>query len=164
MYDICFSVVNNFWTHRLWRLLDPPTLEVGPLNSSMCVRTYVRNVRTCVCSEFFSKTRHRIFLKFGMKLKDHNRKNVTEPDFSGKIWFLGKSGKSAKKCGFSYFSRKRVIEYFWNSLNLFSSVSCIIQRKPHVWEKSGSRDILKKALSQSDCPIFQISISHELLK
>ena len=49
-------------------------------------------------------------------------------------------------------------------LNLFSSVSFIIQRKPHVWEKSGSRDILKKALSQSDCPIFQISISHEPLK
>ena len=155
-------------THQLFitnLFLDPPTPEVGPLNSSMCVRAYVRTyVRTCVCSEFFSKTRHRIFLKFGMKLKDHNRKNVTEPDFSGKIWFLGKSGKSAKKCGFSYFSQKRVIEYFWNSLNLFRSVSCIVQRKPHVWETSGSREILKKALSQSDCSIFQISISRESLK
>ena len=49
-------------------------------------------------------------------------------------------------------------------LNLFSSVSCIIQRKSHVWERSGSQDILKMALSQSDCTIFQFWIFHEPLK
>ena len=123
---------------------------------------YVRMcVRVCICSEFFSKITHRIFLKFGMKLWNHNRENVTEPDFSGKIWFLGKSGKSAKKCVFFYFSWKLFIGSFWNSQDFFNSVPCIIQRKPHVWEKSGSRYILKKALSQSDCSVFQISISQE---
>ena len=31
-----------------------------------------------------------------------------------------------------------------------------ILRKPHVWEKSGSRVMLKNALGQSDCRIFKL--------
>ena len=46
---------------------------------------------------FFSKTSHGIFLKLGKKLEFNSRKNVTEPDFPKKIWFLDKRGKSAEK-------------------------------------------------------------------
>ena len=65
--------------------------------------------------EFFSKTIHGIFLKLGKKLEFNSRKNVTEPDFLKKIWFLDKRGKSAengKKCGFLDFSLKLVMESF----------------------------------------------------
>ena len=45
----------------------------------------------------------RIFLKLHMKLDIDKSSKVTEPNFWKKIWFLGKSGKSAKNFFFLFF-------------------------------------------------------------
>ena len=56
----------------------------GDFRSS--VRSFVRPfVRSSVCPDFFSKTGHRIFLIFCMKLDIDKGKRVTKPDFGGKI-------------------------------------------------------------------------------
>ena len=94
--------------HLTITLLDPPTSEVGPINSPLCVRP-------CVCSGFFSKTSHGIFLKLGMKLELNIRKNVTEPDFLQKSGFWVNEAKVLKfgeNCGFLGFSRKPVMRSF----------------------------------------------------
>ena len=74
--------------------LDPPTLEVGPIDRPMSVRPFVRS---SVCPDFFSITGHRIFLKLGMKFQDNNGHEVTKPDFPGKIWFIQKLQKCVQK-------------------------------------------------------------------
>ena len=85
----------------------------------------------------------------------------------GKIWFsrfLGKKGKSGRG--------SRVFWLFRIILSLFCSgndVNCrilwfsIILRKPHVCEKIVSSVLARKTPGQSDCSIFQISISQEWL-
>ena len=62
-----------FWTHRL--------KEVGPIDwpLSVCV-----SVSLCLCSEFFSKTDHRICLIFCIKLAYYESKKVTKPNFREK--------------------------------------------------------------------------------
>ena len=58
--------------------LDPPTLEVGPIDSLSLVRPFVR---PSVRYKFFSATNHRISLIFCIKLAFNKTKKVTKPDF-----------------------------------------------------------------------------------
>ena len=50
-----------------------------------------------VCDTQFSELVHYFFLIFCMKLSDHKRRKVTEPDFSGKFSFSQNWAKSAPK-------------------------------------------------------------------
>jgi len=111
--------------------LDPPTLEVGPIDwpLSVCVRPvyllgvlrYLLVVRAfgrhslvmgelfvyirCL-SGVFLKTDHRIFPKLGMKLKDSKGNKVTEPNFPKKIWIIQHFSKIWSKMRFFDFCRK----------------------------------------------------------
>ena len=51
-----------------------------------------KNGKKCGFLDFFSKTSHGIFLKFGKKLQFNSRNNVTVLDFLKKIWVLDKRG------------------------------------------------------------------------
>ena len=98
-------MISDFYRHSLWMrfisliFLDPPTLEVGPIDSLPLVRPSVRY-------QFFSKTDHRIFPKLGMKLKDNKGNKVTEPDFPKKIWIIQNFSKIWSKMRFFDFCRK----------------------------------------------------------
>ena len=81
--------------------LDPPTLEVGPIDWPLSVRVCVR---PSVRSEFFSKTDHRIFPKLGMKLKDNKGNKVTEPNFPIKSGSFKIFQKYGQKWGFLTFA------------------------------------------------------------
>ena len=70
--------------------LDPPTSEVGPIDSQPFVRSFVRSF---VRPEFFSETVHRISLIFCMKLVLSKSKKVTKPKFQKKKFFGPNFGK-----------------------------------------------------------------------
>ena len=94
----CGGDLMLFWTP------DP----VGKRSYKIALVIIIIIIIIIISYAFFLKTTLRIFLKLHMKLDIDKSSKVTEPDFWKKIWFSGKSGKSAKKCGFSYFSRKLV--------------------------------------------------------
>ena len=101
------------------------------------------------------------FLFFCMKLRDHKRRKVTEPDFSGKFSFSQKWAKWPKN---SVFGLLRKIE---SSIFARNYLKCILWLanflpKSHIWENCHSPDLCAKALNQSDRSIFQITITFEL--
>ena len=90
-------------------LLDPRLCRRGPIKSVPSVRPSVRqSVCPSVRDAFFSGTTEHNFLIFWMKVKDHNWKKVTKPDFwnfSPVSRNLGKWGKFGPKMTFFvYFS------------------------------------------------------------
>ena len=62
-------------------LLDPPTSEVGPIDSLSLVEFVRSSVRPFVSNKFFSTTNHRICLIFCIKLAFNKTKKVAKPDF-----------------------------------------------------------------------------------
>ena len=69
-----------------------------------------------------------------MKLRDHKRRKVTDPDFLGKFSFSQKCGKRAQKgtkIGFLDFCAKLI--WLANFLH-----------KSHIWENSRSLDLGQK--------------------
>ena len=83
-------------------------------------------------------------------------KNLVFPKFGGN------GPKWPKNLFFQVFIKILSIDVYFFHLKSCSIMFFTIQRKLHVWEKSGSRVIAPKALGQSDCSIFQIWISQEL--
>ena len=67
---------------------NPKLARFGPTNFAgwsyrfAVVRLFVRLFRV------FLKTGYRIFPKIVMKLKDNNRKKLTQPDFTENIWII----------------------------------------------------------------------------
>ena len=95
-----------------------------------------------------------------MKLEVHKRKKVSQI-------FRKKSGlaqicPNVPKIGFFGLLRKiESLDVARNGLKRKILWFSIILRKPHVWEKSGSRDIGILALDQSESSILLIVISFE---
>ena len=51
-----------------------------------------------ICYQFSQITAHSFFLKFCMKLYDHRGREVTGPDFLGKLSFVSYGAKRVLKC------------------------------------------------------------------
>ena len=91
------------------------------------------------------------FLFFCMKLKNHKRRKVTEPDLSGKFSFSKKWAKGAQKgpkwSKNRFFGLLRKIESLVFARNYLKwSVLWLANflRKSHIWENSRSRDLGQK--------------------
>ena len=121
------------------------------------LRTYVR---TYVCPEFSWELAHWIFLIFCMKLGNDKQKKVTEPDFSGKIWFSRNLGKSGKKCHFwqflyfggkSYHGLDIQMMFKWKILWYW-----IFLCKPLFQEKSASWVMAQKLLANQMARLLEM--------
>ena len=105
------------------------------------------------------------FLNFGTVLEIYMKLCVTEADFPEKNFLLRKLGKWTKngpKTGFFEF-----IEKFCHYLLLtlpydeIYFICCKFLHKFHIWENFCSWDMGQNVLRQSDCKIFQSTISLE---
>ena len=78
-----------------WKVLEVeevtwrPEVETSPartLQFSTSVEIYRQNVVGHTLS--YATSRHLIFPKLGQKLEDNKWRNLTRPDFRGKIWII----------------------------------------------------------------------------
>ena len=86
-----------------------------------------------------------------MKLGDHKRRKVTEPNFSGKFSFGQKWGKSRQKGTkrpknrvFGLLCKIESLVFAGNDLKLSVLWLANFLRKSHIWENSRSRDLGQK--------------------
>ena len=111
-------------------------------------------------NHFFSKTAHRMFMKFHINfsfLKDKNvkKKYSQEKNFWEKARNIFKNRLFG--VGEKLFHWCAIFGFTWCTI-----VVVMILQKLHVLEKSLSQVINESVLGQSDCKIFQILISQRL--
>ena len=121
-WPICYNNCCYGITHHSKAQLQYPNLKIQHLRIPKVLSLYLtfwttacgmvlwiqarQSVSPLVTNALFSELAHQFFLIFCMKLGVHKGSKVTEPDFSGKIWFglfLGKKPKNGLKIVFQVF-------------------------------------------------------------
>ena len=90
-------------------------------------------------------------MKFGMVLESHVL-CVAGPDFRGKIFLLPKLWKWVQNL---------LINFYWICSIMKIYIICCALHKSHIWKIFLSWDMGQIVFSQSDCRIFQLTISPE---
>ena len=113
------------------------------------------NVSISVGKRVFSKTSHRISLKFLLKLGSFKGKKLTEL-YRKKSQF-GDNAQHTPKTGFFEFCKKnwpKICRFF--GFKLCTIMTFMILLKTYIWEKYGFWVKCKNALDQSDCKNFKL--------
>ena len=80
-YD--YTLIYSYYVYQVPRQLKLSQSPRGTLQLSYNLRMLVRVcVRVSVCHQKFSETALRIFFILHIQLGEHNRRRITEPDFS----------------------------------------------------------------------------------
>ena len=117
---------------------------------------HVNRVCRSFCSEVFLELALQFFLELSVVLGTRVVLNMAEPDCL-KIKFCPQNGENRPSLGFfecigkfRFFSQFFNFFAIWSIMKVYITVIVVCLNKCHIWENSGSLDMTKNVLGQSD--------------